>query len=169
MVSDLGDIIGKGSFSTAYRKNKNTVLLHSTDPIKEIMSNGWFPKSNLFPSVEYIDTTENYTVYEMKYYPPVRSLKNSLKPSHYEFYTELRRLYTPISLGNKNMFTWREDFKNIKDPRKRNIMIQAIEACGNYSTNVVFEISPRNVRVSPTGCLVLLDCFFYPEKLKKCS
>ena len=42
-------LIGRGMFSTVYRKNAKTVLIKSVDPVKECMAMGWFPSSRMFP------------------------------------------------------------------------------------------------------------------------
>jgi hypothetical protein len=45
-------------------------------------------------------------------------------------------------------------------------MQDAVEACANYGSDVMFEISPRNVAVH-NGNLILLDCFFIKSKLRE--
>ena len=79
------ELIGRGQFSTVYRKNSSTVLIKSTDPVKECMALGWFPSCRLFPKIKRI----NCELYESKYYPRVRSLKNSLEPKQWELYKAL--------------------------------------------------------------------------------
>ena len=153
--------LNKGSFTTAYLLNNGRVYLKSCDPVKECMANGWFPKSNLFPKINFFGN--EIGEYEMRYYPRVRSLKNSLKPSHYEFYKELRKIHERIFWDGKDV---RDSLKTIKCRRKRQILIDAAEACMAYG-EVAFEISPRNVATSPTGGLVLMDCFFIREKLEE--
>ena len=156
-------LIGKGSFTKAYRKDKTTVLLKSDDPIKECMSMGWFPDSRLFPKIIRTDFGE----YEMKYYEKVSSLKKSLTETHYEMYEELRKVSKNIKRTSNiydGLFNVRDGFKMIKDRRLKEIMIRAVEACSNYGSDVEFEISPRNVAVTKTGKLILLDCFFMKSK-----
>tara|TARA_R110000772_G_scaffold268686_3_gene397523 strand:+ start:7288 stop:7794 length:507 start_codon:yes stop_codon:yes gene_type:complete len=153
--------IGKGLFSTAYLQENNTVVLKSVDPIKECMSFGWFPESNFFPKIEHID----FELYSMKYYPKVKSLKKSLTPKHWDIYKELRKLDIGIVDNRYNYLdSWREEFKKVTNKTVKNALIEAVEACANYGSDVRFEISPRNVAVSKTGKLILLDCFFIQSK-----
>lgn len=160
--------IGKGTFTTAYRKNSTTVLLKSCDPIKECMANGWFPNSHLFPTVKKVGDG----LYEMNYYHRVRSLKKSLKPTHYNTYKLLRAVHTfGVSTrprGKENMYNhWYKAFKGIRNKQLRDTLQSALGACLNYGSDIGFEISPRNVAVSKTGGLVLLDCFFNVTALHK--
>lgn len=151
--------IGRGTFTTAYRRADGKVLLKSRDPIKECMAWGWFPNSRLFPKIEFGDNRGEYI---MNYYPKTASLKNSLKPKEYEFYLELRRIFDSYPFGYSAL---RDAFQTIKCRNRRRIMIEALEACANYGQDVRFEISPRNVRVSKAGNLILLDCFFIASHL----
>ena len=59
-----------------------------------------------------------------------------------------------------------EAFAAIEDEDLKEVMIEALEACGNYGSDVAFEISPRNVAVKD-GKLILLDCFFMKSKLNQ--
>lgn len=86
-------LIGRGVFSTVYRKNAKTVLIKSVDPVKECMAMGWFPSSRMFPKiarVAILDDDQGTALYEQRYYPKVKSLKAALKPMEWEFYKELR-------------------------------------------------------------------------------
>jgi hypothetical protein len=152
--------IGKGASTTAY-KSGNTVYLKSDCPAKECMAHGWFPNSRLFPKVKFSD--EPGFDYEMKYYPAVRSLKKALKPAEWDKYKVLRDIfdhnsYIPLSISLSRH--WMDKFKTIKIKPLRLAMIEAMEAMMNYGENIGFEISPRNVRVSRAGNLILLDCFY---------
>lgn len=162
-------LIGKGLFTKAYLKDKNTVILKSVDPIKECMSMGWFPDSNLFPKIERLDYDDNgVATYEMKYYPRVTSLKTSLCPSHYEIYKELRSLNIETSQNKHDgLNNVHKAFKTIKNKRVKTALLEAVDACGNYGSCVSFEISPRNVAVSKTGKLILLDCFFMQDAAER--
>lgn len=152
------NILGKGLFTTAYlQKDNKTVILKSTDYIKECMSLGWFPNSMYFPKVERLDQG----IYKMKKYDKPKSLKNSLKPKQYEIYKELRNLSIGyIKNSYNNLDEWRKQFNTISNKTVKNALNDAIDACSNYGSDVCFEISPRNVAVSKTGNLILLDCFF---------
>ena len=158
--------IGKGAFTTAYLKSKNTVLLKSSDPVKECMAHGWFPKSHNFPKVSFYKHTNDYV---MKYYPKKKSLKKSLKPSEWQFYKELQKLFNSVQYhyGYNIAFLIRQIKIHISKPHKRRILLEAIDALRNYGEDIRFEISPRNVAVSPTGNLVLLDVFFFAHKLRE--
>lgn len=156
--------IGEGSFTKAYLMDDGRVFLDSCDPIKEVMAQGWFPNSNLFPKLKFFNNTIGK--YTMRYYPKQKSLKNTLKPSHYAFYKELRGIFQRSFYTEETAV---EHMKKIKCPRKRRIMIDAVEACMVFGPDVFFEISPRNVAVSDTGGLVLMDCFLLQSKLTEVS
>lgn len=159
--------IGKGAFSTVYQKTPKKVLIKSTDNVKECMSFGWFPASSMFPKVKRIDVGNEYSFYEMKYYPKVRSLKNNLKPFEYEFYKVLRSL-TPV--WNINPYDryyelhWLFDTIPNKFHHRRQVLKDTLESLSNYGTDIGFEISPRNVAVD-RGKLILLDCFYFISAL----
>ncbi|NIU02160.1 MAG: hypothetical protein GWN01_15020 [Nitrosopumilaceae archaeon] len=160
--------IGKGTFSTCYQASKNTVFLKSVDPVKECMANGWFPNARMFPKVEHHKSLEGYT---MPLYNRPSSLKKALKPKEYEKYKMLKKLFDESwqyqEYGQSKLEHWRERFSTIKNRTLKNHLINALEACANYCDSVCFEISPRNVAVSKTGNLILLDCFFLKSKLDK--
>lgn len=151
--------IGRGTFTTAYLRDDGKVLLKSIDPIKECMAEGYFPDSHLFPKIKF---TDKYNEYLTTYYPRKKSLLQSLKPSHYEFYKELCTLYHNETYSTRGLWDIIETFSHIKCKRKREILTRAAEACCNYVSpeDLFFEISPRNVAVSKTGGLILLDVFF---------
>ena len=167
-------LIGRGMFSTVYRKNAKTVLIKSVDPVKECMAMGWFPSSRMFPKttrVAILDDDQGTALYEQRYYPKAKSLKAALKPAEWEFYRELRELQSNI-----NHFL--DDYKALaslqslisdlpsKYARKKAALLGAIDALTNYGPDIRFEISPRNVAVH-NGNLILLDCFFMAEKAKE--
>ena len=165
-------LIGKGVFTKCYQKDEKTVILHSKCPLKECMSFGWFPDTPLFPKLERIDYLDDgeTQVYEMKYYPKVKSLKNNLKESQWKIYKELVRIRRENINTPKNHHMlynhWQKAFKTIKNRRVKDIMLQALDACANYGSDICFEISPRNVAVDK-GKLVLLDVFFMYSKLQE--
>lgn len=166
--------IGKGEFSTVYRKNKNTVLIKSRDHAKECMAAGWFPECSLFPTLERVGSSDcgEFSFYEEKYYPKKASLKKNLRPSEWEFYKILRGFFNDYPLMGKTrhqyLNTWHECFDRIpgKFHVKREQMKEALDAMGNYGEDVCFEISPRNV-TAHNGRLVLLDCFFMLSQQKR--
>jgi hypothetical protein len=157
--------IGKGLFSTAYLQEDNkTVILKSIDNIKECMSLGWFPESKYFANTERIEDN----IYKMKYFKKVKSLKKSLRPQQYEIYQELRKLDIGFVKNNYDRLDlWRAQFDTLKNNSIKNALHEAIDACSNYGSCVSFEISPRNVAVTNTGGLILLDCFFMQDQANK--
>lgn len=159
-------LIGKGAFTKCYQLNDNTVLLKSEDPIKECMAHGWFPDSDLFPKVEFSSIDG---CYEMEYYPRVRSLKNSLDPDQYQIYKDLREVFnnleTSINIYDGMNLIYKS-FCQIENEELQETMIEALHSCGNYGSDVGFEISPRNVAVK-NGKLILLDVFFMKSVLNK--
>lgn len=155
-------LIGKGEFSKVYRKTKKLVHIVSVDPVKEAISLGWCSKGHMIPKLTRIRTG----IYTGIYYPKVASLKRSLKPLHYKRYQALRKLNKFFSFNNGTNF-WIQKFKTLKDPYLRAVMSEFMYGLSNYSTNICFEISPRNVAVSPTGGLILLDVFFEINALEK--
>lgn len=48
-------LIGKGAFTKAYLLDNGRVQLHSCCPFKECMAHGWFPESDLFPKLTFVD------------------------------------------------------------------------------------------------------------------
>jgi hypothetical protein len=156
-------LIGKGAFTRAYLMESGKVLIKTCDPIKECMAWGWFPESELFPKLDWVDLG----VYEMEYYPRVKSLKGSLEPEQYEIYKSLRALGTLYRQNKHELHSaWHELFDTLEDEGLKEVMKEALDACGNYGSDISFEISPRNVAVKD-GKLVLLDCFFSVSKLEE--
>ena len=153
-------LIGRGTFTRVYQKSQTRVFLKSVDPVKECMSLGFFPNSRLFPKIDRIDTEE----YEMRYYEKVSSLKKSLVPKHYQIYQALRKIDACYTSGYEDLY---HHFSRIENRRLRKAMIGAIDALAGYGEDIGFEISPRNVAVTPTGKLILLDCFFMISALDK--
>ena len=161
--------IGKGTFTNAFINQNNKVILSSVCPIKEIMAANWFPDSDLFPVINWLDTN----IYEMEYYPKVRSLKKSLDSDQWALYKTLR-LIAQKQLDNictikniNNLFYKLHDlFDLYLDGEIQEDLKYALDACANYSSQIVFEISPRNVAVK-NGKLILLDVFYAIDYLKK--
>jgi hypothetical protein len=164
-----GKLIGKGSFTYAYLREDGKVFLQSKCPIKECMAMGWFPDSNLFPQLERLgwseDRKEDFQDYRMDYYPKVKSLKNNLDKDQYQIYKDLRALSVPYCDPQQSFFRWHEEFDKLENEELREVMKEALDACGNYGTTIGFEISPRNVAVE-NGKLILLDCFYDISKLR---
>ena len=157
-----------GAFTVAYVDSAlQYVYLKSVCPIKECIAQGWFPESDLFPSISH--ALDGNGIYKMEYYPRVKSLKESLDADQWEIYKELRRVMKEIDYtGNvhRNHESITQGFNTIKDESLRETMQEALDACANYGTQLAFEISPRNVAVKD-GKLILLDVFYHVEKLEE--
>ena len=154
-------LIGKGSFTKAYRKDSKTVILHSVDMVKECMSMGWFPSSNLFPTIKKLEYGETST-YEMKLYEKVTAPKKQLTSKHYETYKELRKIHGSNADEIRGSISNSDISHKIKEH-----LNGAIDALMNYGEDIVFEISPRNIATTKTGKLILLDCFYFRSALSK--
>lgn len=159
-------LIGRGAFTKAYlRAHDNKVILESSCPIKECMSLGWFPDSELFPKITRVESE----VYEMEYYPKVSSLKNNLNPDQYKIYKDLRNLYNKHQWNSNpynSLSLYYAEFEKLDNKELALLMQEAIEGCSNYGSDIAFEISPRNVAVK-NGKLILLDVFYSISKLKQ--
>ena len=167
-----GKLIGKGAFSYVYDQGEE-VFIESIDPIKECMAQGWFPDHPLFPIVKFSDKNscrEGYYCYTMKKYNKVKSLKSALEPDQYQLYKELVNIFKSIPFIQNHYDSFnviRELFDNSSLSNEiKGVMIEAIEACANYGSDVGFEISPRNVAVD-NGKLILLDIFFIKSALRR--
>lgn len=166
-----GKLIGKGAFTKAYMWGDTEAFLVSMDHIKEAMAYDWFPEHRLFPEVRPTDTQGEYL---MEYFPRVSSLKNNLDAEEYQLYRELRALFQGFTVPRNNYdlySAWYKIFSTcvLSHPEAEEIreaLIDALDACGNYGTDINFEISPRNVAVKD-GKLILLDCFFLSSQLKE--
>ena len=163
-------IIGKGAFSTVYRKSTDKVLIKSTDHVKECMSLGWFPTSRLFPKITQVgqDDVSDCKFYESKYYPKFSSLKKELNSLDWEFYNILRGLERSYFGKGSNLSHWQKQFDTIpsKFKHKKLALLESLDALSNYGDDVCFEISPRNVAIN-NGRLILLDCFFFSSQLNR--
>lgn len=161
--------VGQGKFSKVYRKDEKKVLIKSRDQVKECMSLGWFPETFIFPKIEMLGWSEvepNYCFYEAKFYPKCEKLSASLDAFDFEFYKELRKLRLKDYRRNYLYENWINTFQTLpgKFHKRRDDLIEAVEALTNYGPDVCFEISPRNIAVDK-GKLILLDCFFLQSKL----
>lgn len=161
--------LGKGLFTECFELNDSEVLLVSEDPLKEVYSMGWLCDT-LFPVTEKIDyLSSGESVYKMKRYTKVSSLKNSLEAEQYEIYKTLRKVQDVLQCP-RNLYdsynAVHEAFSTIENEELRDKMIEALDDVANYGSDVMFEISPRNVAVD-NGKLILLDCFFMRSKAKE--
>lgn len=158
-------LLSKGSFTKAYlNEEQNTVYLLSSDKIKECMVLGWFPESDLFPTIKHSDI-EPYD-YMMEYYPRTKGLKSFLDTDQYEIYKTLRNVKSFIGRNRHDAYYhYYKQFELLEDENLSELMIEALDGCSNCGSDIGFEISPRNVAVKE-GKLVLLDCFFVISDLK---
>lgn len=159
-------IIGRGHFTTAYLKDDTTVILRSRDKVKEIMSMGSFPETELFPKIKQVGyrVEDEFSIYETDFVKVCGSLKRRLSNNWLRVYQQLRVL---DKASYKNVFelreivgdmTFREDIKED--------LLGAIEALIDGGEDVVFEISPKNVGYTEDGKLILLDCFYYKSAIR---
>lgn len=159
--------IGKGTFSTVYRKTEKTVLIKSIDYVKECLSWEWHELSYLLPKIKQIGKSDDlkYFFYECKYYEKVSSLKNALSPLEYAFYLELRKISKTKHNDYYKLF---ELFSSLPKQynRKKKILLSFLDNLTNYGDDICFEISHRNVAVEKRK-LILLDCFFFRNQLNK--
>lgn len=172
--------VGKGGFTRCYELDSKTVLLESFDPIKELMANGGFPKSRMFPKVKHYSKPKKYdgvggNFYEMKYYKgrPKRStmkwLRENLDPDQFEIYMELYELRKEVEdsiRGQRNVNrqeVWNKAFKKLKNKKLSKKLIKAHNACCEVADSIMFDCMPKNV-ATYKGRLILLDCF-YSSKL----
>jgi hypothetical protein len=162
--------IGNGAFSTVYKKSRSKVLIKSRDNVKECMALGWFPETSLFPRIERVGMSDcgEWQFYEEKYYPRVKSLKNTLSAFEWEFYQELRKLHCSFLHPYELIDKWRKQFESLpnKFHHKKRMLLEAVDGLSNYGCDICFEISPRNVATQGKK-LVLLDCFFMKSQLLK--
>lgn len=164
-------LIGKGSFSSVYRKGKSDkVLIISRDNTKECMSLGWFPDSKLFPKVTRLSYNDDGTqTYSMKYYEKVIAPKKQLNKRSYKLYKALKDLGVYFCDDHRLYDAWLKEFDKLPAEFKqtKETLKEALDALTNYGSDICFEISPRNIAATKTGRLILLDCFFFRSDLRK--
>lgn len=150
-------VIGKGLFTKCRQLNEKTVLLQTTDPLKECYSMGWID-SRFFPKYSKVDCNVDEQVFACKKYDRPKSLKAALLPSEYKKYITLKTVWNDVGVVSAIKFT--NALSKVDKKLAENIR-NAVEALMNYvdENDLRFEISPRNVAVDK-GKLVLLDCFF---------
>lgn len=156
-------LIGKGQFSKVYQLNEKQVLIKTVDSVKECISNGGHQSTGIFPELTEIERG----MYVCKLYTKVRSLKEELSARHYAIYQDLRSITIPVTMrGCDQSDACREAFSKVKNKKYREALLEMIDELANYGTDVMFEISPRNVAVEK-GKLILLDVFFLRSELQE--
>tara|TARA_R110000772_G_scaffold2089_3_gene7279 strand:+ start:12680 stop:13303 length:624 start_codon:yes stop_codon:yes gene_type:complete len=168
--------IGRGSFTTAYKK-ENDCILHSIDTVKIAMAEGFTPDHRMFPKVEFLDSYFNadddrVNVLKMDYMPRPSSIKQNVTARQWRLYKWLESVFQTVlhsfDLGNYERMDLQYDlFRDCPSEFKAEseAITEMLDGLRNYCNIVVFEISPRNVTVKG-GKLVLLDCFFDLELLE---
>jgi hypothetical protein len=158
-------LIGQGLFSKCYLLDCGSkVLIKSSDKVKECSSLYGLADSALFPEIIRID----FEMYEMKYFPKVKSLKNSLDLDQWRLYKELRSVNS-LFLGrdyDKPRYLYKQfNALNVAEDVKQ-ALYDAVDSLQNYGYDINFEISPRNVAVE-NGKIILLDCFFFSSQAQE--
>lgn len=155
-------LIGKGHFSRAYLREDGKVLIKSRCRTKEALSmfDGAF---SFLPEIERIDTQ----TYLMPYYPPTKGLKAHLEPDQWKLYQQLRRIQWQFETGYRLV---RSGFCRLNIPEEtKEQLIALLDHVTNWAddeSDIVFEISPRNVR-AVNGKLILMDVFFFESQIRK--
>lgn len=165
MVPKGSKLIGRGAFTKAYLRPDGQVHLLSVDPIKECMAWGWFPESVHFPRVAYAypdRTIEGHDEYIMEYYPRGAGIIKELDKRQADVY----RYLVACTGSLRGYDVVRQALLGVPDGTIRKLLLEALDACTNYGSDVCFECSPRNVRVRD-GNLVFLDCFFMWSALER--
>lgn len=173
-------LVGKGAFTKAYTSpaEPDTCYLVSSDPAKECLALFGYSTTmpNLFPKLErikYLDSGAN--VFKTKFYAKSNSLKSDLDADQYALYKALVAMHRSVhTCVIKDYDLADKHYKALDDLKTKNpdfkIYVEAlqesIDSLCNYGTDILFEISPRNVRVD-NGKLVLLDVFFFRSKLRE--
>lgn len=159
------EVIGKGSFSTVYKKDGNNVLIKSDDYVKEALSFGWHKESKFIPKIKSL----NDGYYEMKLYPKCTSPKKQLNNKAYSLYLELRNIFNNTYVNNKydGFNILYNNFSNLTNKALKDCLLSVLDSLSNYGSDIYFEISPRNISFTKTGNLILLDCFYFKTQLDK--
>ncbi len=162
----VGTLIGSGHFSKCYVDNDKPghVLIRSRDNIKECMSLGWFPDSELFPKVTFFesdDKDERFNWYSMKRYEQYDGRK--VNQWNRQLFCTLKGVFEHFRFKPAvHVNDYIETFNDLGlQP-----LADAAQACSNYGSDVRFEISKRNVAIHE-GKLILLDCFFISSQIER--
>ena len=163
-------LIGKGLFSKVYSNSDlDYVIINKNDYIKEAMAFEWFPDSKYFPKIEEIEIGEDY-YWKMKKYNKTRKVKGLLNHNDYMFYQELRKIFKTKPIIKNKYDSFEVLYKLFKESslteEQKELMLDAVNACSNYGSDVGFEISPRNIFIE-NGNLILADCFYIISQAEK--
>ena len=162
-------LIGRGKFTRAYRLPNGRVELHSTDVCKEALCEWVGDEFDLLPHLTLKETNYGTRIYETEYLERVSSPKKQLNTHDYDLYKQLVAVQTafrssrmtPCWNDYDNYSTLYNLFSSISStfPAETGAVLAWLDACANYSVRVMFEISPRNIKLRG-GRLVLADVFF---------
>jgi hypothetical protein len=157
-------VIGQGMFSIVFKESEDTVLVVSDDPAKECLSFGWMPDSPLMPTIERVYVGW-ISLYRMPLYTRVTAPQKQLKPDQYKVYQELRQLKNSTI---HHVMSW-DNIKALESVGTEcaELLIECFDGMSNYTDKCGFEISPRNIALDKNGDLILLDCFFDKQKIKR--
>ena len=153
-------LIGKGAFTKCYQLNSRQVLLKTIDPLKEAIALGFCGNSKLLPKLTRIETSKYASEYaEFDYIAPLYAKliapSKQLIPKHLAYYKTLCSI-EHIQGGRLD-----KAINDIKDKYLRETMVSYFNGCANYGyEHLTLEVTRRNLAVTPSGRLILLDIFF---------
>jgi hypothetical protein len=161
---NYGKLIGKGSFSKVYRQGESDhVTIVSADPCKEAQALFLSADCQFFAPLErffYDDDGNGH--YRQKYLGKTdQAITKLLDSDNMALYRALRAL--PVITEKNSYGLLYNQFETIAENPVFEIacneLIEMLQCVSNYTDNIGFEISPRNIRAI-NGKLVFLDCFF---------
>lgn len=187
---DNKEYLGKGMFSAAYRSD-NEVFIATCDPFKEAISDiGFIPnlENDLvkLPECEYLDVLDGFIpttnarksfnrerdwhVYKMPFYHPAKlpafndqaiKLYRIIKDRHFNFNNS-----SVISIDSR-MTSLKYDlvkhgFNDFYDE-----LLNTVQDAFNYSNIIGLEFNRANLSADNYGNLILRDCLFCIELLRK--
>lgn len=155
--------IGKGLFSTVFLDG-DTVIVKSVCRAKECNALFGYGDSDLWPEIERIDY-DDISTYRMPFYERPKSLKKALDPDQWEIYRILRN-FKPEVRQWLNCYEKAIAQVRAQNPELADALQDAVDNLANYGSDMMFEISPRNVAVKD-GKLILLDVWFFSSQAKE--
>jgi len=172
---DFDDLIflGRGSWTSSFKLDEETVILKSDCKVKAAISQGLFPESPLFPEIEkvFYDEEEDKTYYIMDFleigkYGEEDDFRNQLNKKSKEVWDHLMKFnkdFKPDYYSVKDKMTrleyWIKAFTEMLSKTLSELMINALNICDTEKTgDVALDIPMHNVG-HKNGQLVLFDCF----------
>lgn len=158
----MRELIGRGSFSRAYKTGENSVELVSVCPAKTCYAT--FSKGNPFaPIMEHHETKPN--TFKMPLYPHINP-RVHLNQRAYLIYRELSILGT-YDVGYEEFCSAINESHVLTETEKENIISLASDVCNAIDPDDLrFEIPLANITCDEQGNLIMLDCFFSLEALR---